>query len=73
MSLLKFIFSFFEIFCSTLIISASEIFLNTTCVVLLLMVSITLSGSVVASIKITCSGGSSNVLRNAFDAAFDNI
>ena len=37
------------------------------------MVSITLSGSVVASIKITCSGGSSRVFRNAFDAAFDNI
>ena len=33
----------------------------------------TLSGSVVASIKIICSGGSSKVLRKAFEAALESM
>ena len=49
------------------------ILLNAICVVLLLIVSITLSGSVVASIKITWSGGSSSVFKNAFEAALESI
>ena len=68
-----FIFSFFPIFSRVFTISSSGIFLKTMCVVLLLTVSSTLSGSVVARIKIICSGGSSNVFKNALEAAFDNM
>tara|TARA_Y100000992_G_scaffold103638_1_gene67441 strand:- start:3537 stop:3785 length:249 start_codon:yes stop_codon:yes gene_type:complete len=49
----NFIFSFLLIFSREVIISSFPILLNAKCVVLLLIVSITLSGSVVASIKIT--------------------
>ena len=72
-SLDNLIFSALLIFSSEVIMSVFFILLKAICVVLLLIVSITLSGSVVASIKITCSGGSSRVFKNAFEAALESI
>ena len=50
--------------------SLSVTLLKLSCMHLDLMVDLTFCGSVVARMKMACSGGSSRVLRNAFSAAW---